>query len=156
MASWRSMTKRTGSESASGSIRQSYGSPDPDPHLNAMDPQHRLEPKNSVFYALHKIVPKYRLKILSQSIFWFWVKNLSTSFVRWVNFLGVLFYLLILFCSVPGYEMPRSMQQGHQQQQEDIAPPGECYRTSQQCRGSASRWCRWIRILLSFWCGSGS
>jgi hypothetical protein len=92
-----------------------------------------LEPRNSVFYALHKIVPKSQniaskpLLILSYS------KNLLASFVRWVNFLertcyptNTGFVLSVnFFCTVPGYEMPRSMQQGHQQQQEDIAPPGE-------------------------------
>ncbi len=38
LASWRSMTKIAGS--GSGSISQRYGSADPDPHKNIMDPEH--------------------------------------------------------------------------------------------------------------------
>ncbi len=34
------MTKIAGSGSASGSISQSHGSADPDPHQNVMDPEH--------------------------------------------------------------------------------------------------------------------
>ncbi len=40
LASWSSLTKVGGSGSASGSISQRHGSPDPDPHQNVMDPQH--------------------------------------------------------------------------------------------------------------------
>ncbi len=38
LTSWRSLTKLTGS----GSFSQRYGSADPDPHQNVMDPQHWL------------------------------------------------------------------------------------------------------------------
>ncbi len=41
LAFWRSLTKKAGSGSESGgSINQRYGSPDPDPYQNCMDPQH--------------------------------------------------------------------------------------------------------------------
>ena len=42
LASWRSMMKIewSGSESGSGSISQRHVSADPDPHHNAMDPEH--------------------------------------------------------------------------------------------------------------------
>ncbi len=42
LASWRSMTKKAGSESGSESISQRHGSadPDPDPLQNVMDPEH--------------------------------------------------------------------------------------------------------------------
>ena len=50
LASWRSMTKIAGSGSESGSISQRNGSvdPDPNPHQNAMDPQHCFSRKNTV------------------------------------------------------------------------------------------------------------
>ena len=37
------MKKKTGSVSGSGSISQRYGSKDPDPYQNVMDPQHCLQ-----------------------------------------------------------------------------------------------------------------
>jgi hypothetical protein len=40
LTSRRSVTKIAGSGSASGSISQRHGSPDPDPHQHVMDPQH--------------------------------------------------------------------------------------------------------------------
>ncbi len=43
LTSWRSLTKIAGSGSASGSISQGYGSADPDPYQNFLDPQHWLE-----------------------------------------------------------------------------------------------------------------
>jgi hypothetical protein len=42
LISWRSLTKIAGSGSASGSISERYGSADPDPYQNFMDPQHWL------------------------------------------------------------------------------------------------------------------
>ncbi len=56
MASWRSMTKIAGSGSESGSISQRYGSPDPDPHQNDMDPQHCCD-----LLFLSFILPWFRL-----------------------------------------------------------------------------------------------
>ncbi len=52
LVSWRLMTKMAGFRS--GSISQSHGSADPDPHQNVMDPQHWCMPNEPTYSALGK------------------------------------------------------------------------------------------------------
>ncbi len=79
LASWKSLTKITGS----GSISQRHGSanpdPDPDPHQNVIDPQRNTRSRILVPYTF-RIIPYFRE--LSNNLFCFWkvLNSLSIKF----------------------------------------------------------------------------
>ncbi len=72
LASWRSMTKISGSES--GSISHRHGSPDPDPHQNVMHPEHCHYQRSISLSSFLMILYLLPLTVMLQSIFhllWF-------------------------------------------------------------------------------------
>jgi hypothetical protein len=71
LASWRSMTKKTGS----GSISQRHGSADPDPHQNVMDPEQwclggRVEASNRWTQELSRLI-KFWIVFFIVYFLWF-------------------------------------------------------------------------------------
>jgi hypothetical protein len=85
--------KIEGSGSESGSISQSHGSADPDPHQNVMDPQHCfnliLEPYD--FYVFQIIFKAYCTALARQA-----APNFIRILLGWDG-LGVTSFLLVVY-----------------------------------------------------------
>ncbi len=76
LASWRSIEKIEGSGSASGTISQRHGSPDPDPHQNIMDPEHWPVPVYYIVFSLHySLMRTFKVQRKSLIIHYFADKN---------------------------------------------------------------------------------